>query len=243
MAGMSDTLFKAWLPEGDVGLLNQYEKDDEKASALLQEAGWSKNGDQWTMPDGKTAEFDLLFPAEYPDWSAAGADVVDQLTNFGIKLTARAVNQAQQPVDVDKGSFDLAIRGWGNSSNPHPHFSYTQAFFVHNTLALNNGGKGMQFPLTQDTDVAGKVDLQQLTLDAADGLDETAQREKVATISRVYNELLPAIPLWERYGNNVVLEGNRMKPWPADDDPIYQNSPYADGIVTMLMLSGRIEPV
>lgn len=242
MAGMSDTLVKTWLAEADIASLNHYDKDVEKASALLQEAGWKKDGDQWKMADGTAAAFDLLFPAEYPDWSAAGSDVVDQLSTFGIKLTPRAVTQTQQPVDVDKGDFDLAIRGWGNSSNPHPHFSYTQAFFVHNTLAINNGGKGMQFPLEQDTDVAGKVDLQQLTLDAADGLDESKQKEKVATIAKVYNELLPAIPLWERYGNNVILEGGRVKPWPADDDPIYKNSPYADGIVTMLMLSGRLEP-
>jgi peptide/nickel transport system substrate-binding protein len=57
------------------------------------------------------------------------------------------------------------------------------------------------------------------------------------------DELLPAVPLWERYGNNSILENVRTGPWPGDEDPIYQNSPYADGIVTMLMLQGRIGPV
>jgi len=243
MAGMSDTLVDAWLDADAVAGLNPYAKDDDQATALLQEAGWTKDGDTWTMSDGTPAAFDLVFPAEYPDWSAAGADVVDQLVNFGIAVTPRAVTQTQQPVDVDQGNFDLAIRGWGNSSNPHPHFSYTQAFFVHNTLAVNNGGQGMAFPLQQETDIAGAVDLQQLTLDAADGLDEATQREKVTTIAQVYNELLPEIPLWERYGNNVIIEGDRVQAWPPDDDPIYQNSPYADGIVTILMLTGRLSPV
>ncbi|HVL24633.1 MAG TPA: peptide ABC transporter substrate-binding protein, partial [Thermomicrobiales bacterium] len=134
------------------------------------------------------------------------------------------------------------IRGWGSSTNPHPHFSYTQAFFTHNTLAINNGGSGTQFPLVQETEVEGKVDLEALTLAAAEGMDPEAQREHVTRIAKVYNELLPAIPLWERYGNNAILEGVRTGAWPADDDPIYQNSPYADGIVTMLMLQGRIGP-
>jgi len=241
MAGMSDTHVKAWLSEDDIAQLNQYQKDDEKASALLQEAGWTKDGDTWKLPDGKDAAFDLSFPAEYPDWSASAEDVADQLTTFGIKITPLAVAVAQQPIDVDQGKFQMAIRGWGNSSNPHPHFSYTQAFFVHNTLAVNNGGKGMAFPLEQETEVAGKVDLNQLTLDSADGLDENAQREKVATIAKVYNELLPEIPLFERYGNNMISE-ERVQPWPADDDPIYQNSPYADGIVTILMLTGKLQP-
>jgi hypothetical protein len=29
----------------------------------------------------------------------------------------------------------------------------------------------------------------------------------------------------------------------ADDDPILQNSPYADGIPTMLIFEGQLEPV
>ena len=241
MAGMSDTHVKTWLAEADIATLNPYEKDDEKAAALLQEAGWTKDGDTWKLPDGSDAAFDLSFPAEYPDWSASAEDVADQLTSFGITITPLAVAVAQQPIDVDQGKFQMAIRGWGNSSNPHPHFSYVQAFFVHNTLAVNNGGEGMKFPLEQETEVAGKVNLEQLTLDSADGLDENAQREKVTTIAKVYNELLPEIPLFERYGNNMILE-ERVQPWPADDDPIYKNSPYADGIVTILMLTGALQP-
>jgi len=34
-----------------------------------------------------------------------------------------------------------------------------------------------------------------------------------------------------------------QQPPPPDDDPILQNAPYADGIVTMLMLTGRLKPV
>jgi peptide/nickel transport system substrate-binding protein len=195
------------------------------------------------MADGEDASFELLWPAEYPDWSAAGQDATDQLNNFGISIEPRAVTQSQQPIDVDKGSFELAIRGWGNSSNPHPHFSYTTAFFVHNTLAINNGGQGTQFPLVQETASSGEVDLEQLTVDAAQGLDEAAQQEHVAVIASVFNELLPSLPLWERYGNNSVLENERVGEWPPDENPVYRNSPYADGIVTIFMLTGQIAAV
>ena len=131
-----------------------------------------------------------------------------------------------------EGQFDssLSIGASWSTANPNK-----------NLIGVNNGGKGMAFPLEQETEVAGKVDLNQLTLDSADGLDENAQREKVATIAKVYNELLPEIPLFERYGNNMISE-ERVQPWPADDDPIYQNSPYADGIVTILMLTGKLQP-
>jgi peptide/nickel transport system substrate-binding protein len=242
MTGMSDNLVSSWMNEEDIAGLNPYAYDPEKAAVLLQEAGWTKNGDVWTTPEGKEAAYELLWPAEFPDWSAAGQNAAEQLTFFGFNISPVAVNAEQQPVDVDKGEFDIAVRGWGSSTNPHPHFSYTQAFFTHNTLAINNGGQGTQFPLVQQTEIEGEVDLEALTLASAEGLDVEAQRAQVTRIAKVFNELVPSIPLWERYGNNSILENVRTGAWPADEDPIYQNSPYADGIVTMLMLQGRIGP-
>ncbi len=243
MTGMSDNLVTQWLEEDAISGLNQYAYDPEAAAALLEEAGWSKDGDVWLKPDGEQAVYELLFPAEFADWSAAGQDAAEQLTTFGIQIEPRAVTHTQQPIDVNQGNFDIAIRGWGSSANPHPHYSFAQAFYTHNTQAINDGGQGIAFPLVQETEVAGEVDLDQLTVASAEGLDLNAQREDVTTIAQVFNELLPIVPLFERYGNNAALEGVRVESWPADDDVIWQNSPYADPIPTMLMYTGDLKPV
>lgn len=244
MTGMSDILVPKWISDADVKTLNPYPYDPNKAASMLADLGWKKGGDGvWTTKDGQRAEFELLAPAEYVDQSTSAQNSAEQLTKFGFKTVVRAVTYTQFPVDVDKGNFQLAQTGWGASTNPHPFFSYDTALFLHNTRAVNNGGKGQDFPLKQKTDVAGDVDLEKLTLDSADGLDEGAQKANVTKIARVFNELLPIIPIYERYGNNAVLEGVRVQPWPPDDDPILQNAPYADGIVTMLMLTGRLKPV
>ncbi len=142
-----------------------------------------------------------------------------------------------------QGNFDFAIQAWGSSNNPHPHYSYAQAFYTYNTLARNQGGEGIAFPLVQQTEVAGEDDLDVLTVESAEGLDLNAQRENVTTIAQVFNELLPIVPIFERYGNNAALEGVRVESWPADDDPIWENSPYADGIPVMLMYTGELKPV
>ena len=34
-----------------------------------------------------------------------------------------------------------------------------------------------------------------------------------------------------------------MQRWPADDDPILPNAPYADNFTTMLLLTGKLEAV
>jgi len=241
-AGFSDNIVDDWLDQEAIDSLNQYATDQEQAATLLEEAGWTRDGDAWLTPNGEPAAFELTFPAEFADWSAAGVALSEQLTAFGIEVEPRAVTFTQQPIDVDQGNFQLAIRGWGSSNNPHPHFAYDTAFFVHNTLAVNNGGEGIAFPLEQETEVAGTVNLSELVVNSARGLDIEAQKADVTVMAQVFNDLLPKIPLFERYGNNAALEGVRVAAWPADDDPILLNSPYADGIPTMLIYQGLLEP-
>ena len=239
--GFSDNLVPNWLEEDFLSTLNTYDTNLDTATQLLEEAGWTKDGDSWVTPTGEPAAFELSFPAEFADWSAAGQSLADQLNAFGFQIEPRAVTYTQHPIDVDQGNFDLAIRGWGSSNNPHPHFAYTEAFFTNNTLAINNGGEGIAFPLEQEID-GEMVDLNALVVNSALGLDVEAQKADVATMTQVYNTLLPKIPLFERYGNNAGLEGVRVAAWPADDDPILKNSPYADAIPTMLIYQGLLEP-
>ncbi len=57
----------------------------------------------------------------------------------------------------------------------------------------------------------GELDLAALTIEAGKGSDRDAQAEIVNQLALAYNELLPQIPLWERYGNNPTLEDVRVR--------------------------------
>jgi peptide/nickel transport system substrate-binding protein len=244
MAGFSDLLVPTWMSGDDVQRLNTYSYDPGKAAALLSAAGWQNVGGQWQTPSGQPAQYELIFPAEFADWSASGQNLADQLTAFGIQVTPRSVTFTQEPDQVDKGDFQLAIQGWGASTQPHPHFSFVQDLFTHNIpIAANLGGKGMAFPLQQTTDALGDVDLEQLVVNAPLGLDESQQKANVTQAAIAFNELMPMIPLFERYGNNPALDGVRVKGWPSDADPIVQNAPYGDNFTVMLLLTGQLQPV
>jgi peptide/nickel transport system substrate-binding protein len=243
MAGFSDLLVPQWMSDADQQKLNPYAYDQARAAELLQSAGWTKVGDTWQTPDGKPAEYELLFPAEFADWSASGQNAADQLTSFGIKVTTRSVTFTQQPDQVDKGDFQMAIQAWGASTQPHPHFAFVQDLFTHNIpTAANLGGKGMAFPLKQTTDALGDIDIEQLVVNAPLGLDEAAQRDNVSRAAIAFNELMPMLPLFERYGNNPALEGVRVQAWPPDSDPIFRNAPYGDNFTVMLLLTGQLTP-
>jgi peptide/nickel transport system substrate-binding protein len=53
---------------------------------------------------------------------------------------------------------------------------------------------------------------------------------------------LNVIPLWERYGNNPALDGERVTGWLPDSDPIYQNSPYEDSFTVIMLMDGTLKP-
>ncbi|WP_114856190.1 ABC transporter substrate-binding protein [Brachybacterium sp. YJGR34] len=244
MVGFSDVLVEEWLTDDVKGKINSYELDLEKATSLLEEAGWTKSGDTWMTPEGDEAAYEIQFPQTYADWSAAGTNVAEQLTAFGIQVTARGLDDKQAPIDIDKGDFEMAIQSWGSSTHPHPHFSFVTDLFTHNIpIAKNQGGKGYGFPLQDVETSEGTVDLEALVTKSGQGLDFEEQRENVSTVALAFNELLPIIPIFERYGNNPALEGVRVQGFPAEDDPILQNAPYADNFVVLKMFRGEISPV
>ncbi len=244
MTGFADQFVHDWLSSSDIAKLNTYDFDTSKATALLQQAGWTKQGSQWIKSNGQPAQYEILFPAEYADTSASAQDAASQFTKFGIKVTGRSETFTQVPLDFDKGNFDIVASGWGSSTSPHPYFAYVTNLFTHNyPISQNNGGRGMDFPLTQNTQALGQVDLTSLITNSALGLDQSNQKSLVAKIAIAFNELVPCLPFSNRLGDNAALEGVRVQKWPADSDPILQNAPYGDNFTTMLMLMGKLKPV
>ncbi|MCB0065175.1 MAG: hypothetical protein KDE19_23790 [Caldilineaceae bacterium] len=253
MCGFSDNLTGLWLSENVQSQLNPYTYNVEEAEALLTGLGFTRDTDGvWIDDQGNRMEYTLTAPAEYADWSAAAENAAQQLTDFGIKTEFRGINFQQHPIDINEGNFQLAIRGWG-SGNPHPQFSYEVDFTTHNAYFSGVGtaagggaagsvdSPGMYFDMNVSTESVGDVNLSELLQAAGSGGDEEAQKEALGTIALAYNELLPQIPLWERYGNNPV-PSRYAAGWLPEDDPIYLNSPYADSFVVLQILDGTLHP-
>lgn len=244
MVGFSDNLVANWLTPETQAALNRYEVNREGAEAILLGLGFSRGANgNWVDDNGNALSYTLTAPAEFADWSAAAENAAQQLTDFGIPVSFRGVNFQQHPIDVRQGNFELAIRDWG-SNFPHPQFSYNTNFNSYNYTggtAAATAGIGMNFNLVQMTEALGEVDLEAMTVLAGVGGNIDEQRGAVNELALAYNELVPQIPLWERYGNNPA-PSIRVVGWPADDDPIYQNGPYGDAFVVSLLIDGTLRP-
>lgn len=245
MTGVSDNIIATWLTKEQLNEMDKYEYNVDKAAKILEGLGFKKGDDGiWVDDKGAKCEYELIVPAEYADWSGAAENAAAQLTKFGIKTTMRGVTYTQIGDQVNKGDFQMAIQGWG-SGDPHPYFSIRADFFNNNSAAQKTGDPalpGIAYSL-QRTVNGKEVDLEQMIIDCIEGLDLNAQKGRVYELVKIFNQELPRVPLWERYGNNPIQDGLNTTGWPKDDDPLFKNSPYSDSFVILWILDGTVGPI
>jgi peptide/nickel transport system substrate-binding protein len=236
MAGIPDEIVPLWVDEASQKKLNPYSFDQKKASDLMTAAGYAKGGDGIWAKGGTKLEFELYFPSDFADWSASADYLQKSLNTFGIKITPRGAIRSQQLPDVNDGKFTLALMGWA-IGNPHPQGSYVQDLRTHNTTPA---GGGYKYPLKQKTDVAGDVDLNALIDEMGVGFDTNKQKAAVSKMALAFNELLPIIPLAERFGNNPLNEKARVAGWKPDGDKVYKNSFGTDNFTVLMIMDGTL---
>jgi peptide/nickel transport system substrate-binding protein len=233
VGGISDTLLKTWLSADDQKKLTVYKKDTAKADALMKDAGFARGSDGVWAKDGKKLEFDMQYPSDFADWSAVATNIGDQLNKWGIKATLRGAPRSTQGVDFNQGKFTLSFNAWG-TGNPNPQPSAVRPIREFNTTA--NGG-GWKYPVKQKTS-QGDVDFEALLVQMED-IDEAKVKDAVKKYVMAFNEILPAIPLAERFNNAPINVDKRVAGWPALDDKIYQNGG-GDNFAVILIMDGTL---
>jgi peptide/nickel transport system substrate-binding protein len=236
MAGFSDNIIADWVSSADLGKFKQYEFSTSKADQFMKDAGYAKGSDGIYAKGGKKLELELVFPSDFADWSSAATHAAESLTKFGIKVTPRGIVSSTQLPEANDGKHAFFVRAWGSSTAPHPQYSFIQDLRTHNTTPA---GGGMKYPLKQKLASGESIDFDELINATGDGLDEAKQKAAVTKIALAFNELLPIIPLWQRFGNNPINDKKRIAGWPADGDPIYKN-PDGDSFAMTLLIRGTI---
>lgn len=240
MTGFSDVLVPKWMSPADIAKLNRYPHNLSKAQQLLKEAGFKKSGGKLMTPQGKPAKYQLKTVSQDADLSANAKSLQTQLAALGIQLTLVEEDGTQLTVDLDQGKYEWTVLTWGSAGNPFPTASFQTDILTYNAPATHPY-KGMNFPLQQHTDVVGDIDFATAIPDSGEGPNLDSLKAKVGKVALAFNELLPIIPNYERYGNNPV-DTKHVTGWPPNSDPIYKNCIYADNFVTILMYQGVLKP-
>jgi len=238
--GFSETMGPLWIPAAELEAMNSYEYNISKAISLLTGLGFRRGADGvWVTPNGTRLEYELIFPAEYVDWAAAAEHAANQLTAFGIKITLRGVSFTIYLTQyLYPGDFQMMIASWG-ATNPFPYESYYTPFIARNSEKLGMG-PGMRFPEVVYVERLGKnINITDHIIKSIEGFDTTVHKRLYTELAWMFNEYLPILPLWERYGNNPANLRDRVI-WLSFADPIYTNPPYADPFIIILIMQGLV---
>ncbi len=245
MVGYSDNYVKDWLSSDVVNRLNPYTRDDAKATQLLEAVGLKKSGSSWTYNGGQFG-FEIIAPADFPDFLASAKDVSAQLNEFGFNTHVRGIPAANRPDTIREARYDVMLDFSMVSTPSHPatslDWNMAAGFFGTNDPEAK-GSKGLDWPWHQTAPDGTKVYIPDLLREAVRGLDKGPQESAVTTLSEIFNDQLPVVPIFERYTTDPIAHGPRVTGWLPAGNPIYRNNQGSDPYASIQFLEGVLRPL
>ncbi|MFP3157851.1 MAG: hypothetical protein RXQ97_06555, partial [Caldivirga sp.] len=106
---------------------------------------------------------------------------------------------------------------------------------------LGTGTPGMALPMIWNT-TNGLINVSKLIYEIGYSTNVTEEREAFSKLAIAFSQYLPVIPIWERYGDNAVLEGVRVCGWLPFSNPLWENPVYQNNPVVLQVLFGILYP-
>lgn len=222
-----------WIDEN----LITYSRDRNRASRLMREAGFSKDGRQWVGDAGQPLTLTLPTPNSTPRWEPT---VARQLSEFGIQTSVRTLDSTVYSARVDTGEFSIwpstrkyatnlapyTLVIWRNAASSPTKFGiYPEEQFESGSFLRN----GAPFPRTEDryrvftieAPPVGKPNQSvreyhpaALALFFWTNPPEAEFRRRVKKGMWLANWYLPTIPLTKRLEQYFIDDANWS--WPTD---------------------------
>jgi peptide/nickel transport system substrate-binding protein len=211
-AGILSSSIKQWIGNARSSFTH-YGKSStktQKATQVLQNAGYRKQGGTWKDSDGQTVTLPVQVPSGWSDWVTAAQTVVDQLNSFGFKsrVDGRSFGNLQGSI-WPNGNFVLASGSWlpGGGKAAFPYFSLRQMMienyrgFTYNYPAANQSRGGSNKAVTvPKRNGSGTMRVNpSKRLQTMSQSTKQSQVKKIATqLAWVTNQDLPMIPVAEK---------------------------------------------
>ena len=96
----------------------------DEATALMEEAGYSKEDGNWVDGDGNTLGGDYFSPAGWTDWTTMTETVVSQLNDFGFDFSVNTLPTNDWFGRYSNSNFTMGSMYWlpGGSRSTFPYF-------------------------------------------------------------------------------------------------------------------------
>ncbi|MBO0831573.1 MAG: ABC transporter substrate-binding protein, partial [Actinobacteria bacterium] len=212
-----------WL---DPSLPNQGLVTQNKTAALaaFAKAGYTMKGGKLVNAAGAQATLKIVLPNSFTDWVAAATEVKNELAGVGVAATLDLPQYAQYAQEIQAGTFDGAIGGFGGTGSPYTDFNNalnsTYAAPV-NTPTANNFER-FKSPA---------VDQALATLAAA--TSPAAQQQATNVLEQTMYSTVPIVLLY--YGGSWGLFSTKhFTGWPSASDPYTLPTNYNNALLTVV---------
>jgi peptide/nickel transport system substrate-binding protein len=223
LSGLILPNLQKWLDPSlpDHGLITQ---NTSAALADFAKAGYTQKSGKLVNASGTQASLTIVMPNSFTDWVAAATEVKNELTAVGINVSLDLPQYAQYSQEIQAGTFDGAIGGFGGTGSPYTDFNNAlNSSFASpvNTPTANN------FERFKST----AVDQALATLAAA--TNPAAQQQATNTLEQTMYSSVPVVLLY--YGGSWGLFSTKhFTGWPSASDPYTLPTNYNYSLLTVV---------
>ena len=205
-----------------------YTFDVEAAQTMLEEAGYTLQGDTLLGKDGQPLPtFNILVGAGWTDFITMAQVVSQDLAAIGIKSSIQQENWGSYSRGLQSGTYDMAI-SWGWGFGPTPYYLYNQSLSPEFSAPAIGDLADSNFSRFTDPKVTEALQTFRRSTDQAE------QEEAINTIARVVMDQVPYVPLTDRvqFSN---FNTSSFVGWPSPENP-YTDGGAEDSPAGILML-------
>ena len=195
-----------------------YTFDPDAARSMLEEAGYSYDGDTLLGKDGEPLPtFNILVGAGWTDFITMAQVISQNLEAIGIRSSIQQENWGSYSRGLQSGTYDIAISwGWGNGSTPY--YLYNRSLSPE--FSAPKIGETADSNMSRFTDPAVTKALGAFRQTS----DPKVQKEAVNQIAQVVVEQVPYVPLTDRVQfSNFNL--STFTGWPSPENPYTDGGP------------------
>jgi peptide/nickel transport system substrate-binding protein len=202
------------------GLISQ---NKTAAMAAFSKAGYTLQGGKLTDKSGKQARLTIVLPNSFSDWVAAATEVKNELTAVGINASLDLPQYAQYSSEIQAGTFDAAIGGFGGTGSPYTDFNNA----LNSTYAAP-----INTPTANNFERFKNPAVNQALATLASATSPAAQQQATNTLEMTMYNSVPIVLLY--YGGSWGLFSTKhFTGWPSASDPYTLPTNYNNALLTV----------
>lgn len=219
--------------------VTQDDVNTDKATKLLENDGFTKNGGSWYAPNGDEVKLDIYAPTTNEESvQLKAANIMKSfLRQFGFTASVTAQNaQTRSNTTMQSGDWQLMTTYMGAVTHGPPYFDCTSGTWgLMNTMdgevieERENWGmepkQEVPWPVGNPNGNLKEVDILERITKLKTQMPDEERQQKITEIAWIYNQLCPSFPTTERGGVGVYwINKDRWRTFGPEDDenPVYR---------------------